>query len=63
VSFYIINGKKMYLIKRIKEKLKNIFRDERDKLIVCDKCGKLQSLAILWDYQRCDCGSYLYDYR
>ena len=53
----------MYLIKSFKEDVKNLFRFERSKKIVCCGCGKVQALAIDWEYQKCSCGNYLYDYR
>lgn len=38
--------------------------DPRNKLIKCKDCGKVQTKAYLWDWQRCsNCQKYLYDWR
>jgi len=52
-----------YRLKALKTSLKNKLKHKRFKKIVCLGCGKEQALAVDWDYQRCECGEYLYDYR
>lgn len=43
--------------------LKQTFKINGEKMVRCPECLRVEPLARDWDYQRCRCGGYFYDYR